>query len=183
MAGGHPRESLEASFDIIQEEHANGKEMITETLIVASQIISILTPTSGVKLPFGSKSPMWYVRLGHTRLSDAILELCGVPHKDTLRRFCLRMFTKFTAPAPSLMSEKASKAGRLATRGVLPRRTRLLASLEHSLNEATDNHGLPIQAAGRLRAFLEQCLPLPHNAADAINSLVKAIANIKKRLA
>lgn len=176
MAGGHPRESLEASFDVVQEDHRVCREITSETLLVASQVIAILSPSaSASNLPFSSLSPMWYIRLGHTRLSDSILELCGVPQKDALRRTCHRMLTRFMAPPPSELYPPKKRSAKATAKD----HARLLSALEDTLNDATDNHGLPVVAANNLRRLIEQGLPLSCNALDAITSLAKAISKIK----
>lgn len=100
MAGGHPRESLEASFDIVYEENARVQLIETEILYVAMQGMSLLPSRTLPNAPFPCKSPMWYLRLGNTRLTDSILDLCGIPVRDNLRRACLHILSRFVAPAP-----------------------------------------------------------------------------------
>lgn len=48
LAGGHPRESLEASFDIVQEDpQGNGVHLEVETLMVLCQAMTSVAPSRG----------------------------------------------------------------------------------------------------------------------------------------
>lgn len=178
MAGGHPRESLEASFDIVHEDHAKGLQIEAETIMVACQVMGLL-PSSGnaPSFPFAGPSPMWCLRLNHTRVADAILDLCGVPQKESTRRPCFVMLTHFTAPAPTTLSTLlvAKRKTNQHRRGLETRDNLVL--LEEELKEAVTNHGLPAAAADKLRGFVERCFPLPPIVGDAIECLKKAIAN------
>lgn len=100
MAGGHPRESLEATFDIIYEEHARVDLIEAELMLVVMEVMALLPTSNPKKAPQSLKSPLWYIRLSHTRLADSILDLCGVPVNNDLRRACLYIFSRFVAPAP-----------------------------------------------------------------------------------
>jgi eukaryotic translation initiation factor 2-alpha kinase 4 len=100
MAGGHPRESLEASFDIVYEENARVHLIEAELVLVAIEVMTLLPKTNPRKPLHFLKPPLWYIRLSHTRLADAILDLCGVPVNNDLRRACFYIFSQFIAPAP-----------------------------------------------------------------------------------
>ena len=53
ISGGHPREILEASFDIILEDHASKNEYFTaEVIMVICQALHILSPRAGKKSQF-----------------------------------------------------------------------------------------------------------------------------------
>ena len=58
LAGGHPTERLEASFDIIQDDqHAKAEVFQAETIFLLCQILSSIdTPISSY----------WFLRVGHT---------------------------------------------------------------------------------------------------------------------
>jgi hypothetical protein len=178
MAGGHPRESLEASFDIVHEDHAKDLQIEAETIMVACQVMGLLPSSSYAPLfTFAGHSPMWCLRLNHTRVADAILDLCGVPQKESTRRPCFLMLTHFTAPTPTALSPfLASKRKTNQHRKGFETRDNL-ALLEEELKEAVANHGLPAAAADKLRGFVESCFPLPPTVGDAIECLKKAIAN------
>jgi serine/threonine protein kinase len=180
MAGGHPRESLEASFDIVHEDHAKGVQIEAETIMVACQVMGLLPSSSDAPLfPFAGNSPMWCLRLNHTRVADAILDLCGVPQKDSTRRPCFLILTHFTAPAPTTLSTfLVSKRKANQHRKGFETRDKL-ALLEEELKDAVANHGLPAAAADKLRGFVERCFPLPPTVGDAIACLKKAITNFE----
>lgn len=150
-----------------------------ETIVVVSQVMGLLPRRPLSIFEFETLAPLWFLRLSHTRLADALLDLFGVPPKDTTRRACLQILSTFTAPSPySLRNHLAMK------RKVLSRRTSsdagsipdLVARLENAVLE----HGLPKQAAVKLRQFIECCMPLPADINDAIDALVKAIASIRR---
>jgi Protein kinase domain len=149
LAGGHPRESMEASFDIVHEEHNNAREILGETIIVASEVIGLLPSHDGErKLPFGARSPIWFLRLSHTRLADSILELCGVPPKEGVRRVVLGILTRFTAPSPHVLSVYFSTqtSGKQSLHGERAERMKLMELMDNQLNEAASLHGLPTTA-------------------------------------
>ena len=48
MAGGHPKESLEATFDIVQDEGSiRGHQLEAETLLSVSQVMTLLPSSEG----------------------------------------------------------------------------------------------------------------------------------------
>lgn len=112
---------------------------------------------------------MWILRLTHTKLADAILDICGVPAKDSLRRACYHILTCCTAPPPSLLwsTNSEGKPFRGKKRKVNPKK--ICGGL---IELAIQEHGLPNGAATRLRTFFNTgCLPLPLDIRDAINVL------------
>jgi len=114
IVGGHPREALEASFDIVMDNpQTSGRQIEAESLFAASQVLAVISSVDGSSsLPFGSKSPLWYLRLTHTRLADGILEVCGVSSKETARRVCLGILSTFCAPGPSTLTTALKKRRR-----------------------------------------------------------------------
>ena len=49
IAGGHPREALEATFDIVMEDpEANGRQIEAESIFVACQVMGVLPQTEGL---------------------------------------------------------------------------------------------------------------------------------------
>ena len=48
MAGGHPKESLEATFDIVQDEaNCRGHQLEAEALLVVCQVMSNIPNDAG----------------------------------------------------------------------------------------------------------------------------------------
>lgn len=113
--------------------------------------------------------PIWFLRLTHTRLADAILDICGVPTKDVLRKACYHILTCCTAPPPSLLwtTNPEGKKIRGKKRKINPKK--ICGGL---IELAIHEHGLPKGAATRLRAFLNSgCLPLSVDISEAISAL------------
>jgi len=179
MAGGHPRESLEASFDVVYEDHGKARQLLAETILVSSQVIGLFPRRGTGPLPFGAHSPMWYLRLNHTRLADSVLDLCGVPQKESIRRVCFHMLTRFTAPSPCRLSQVIGKGWKLSDREKGFEESNRSNQLSENLEEAIAVHGLPAPAADRFRAFVETCLPLPPDINDSIECLKRGIAKIR----
>jgi translation initiation factor 2-alpha kinase 4 len=103
LTGGHPRETLEATFDIVQEE-VKAPMIEAEVLLVAVQVLSLLPSRSLHNSKIVQRSPLWYIRLSHTRLTDSILDLCGVPARDNLRNACFHIFSRVLSVAPHQLS-------------------------------------------------------------------------------
>lgn len=209
LTGGHPKEALEASFDIIQDEtNIRGHQLEAETLLAACQVITFFSPSeSGAyhscvlerdplytalmscfnsflgdsSLPFGARLPFWYLRLTHTRLADAILDICGVPSKESIRRVCLRILTQFTAPPPSQLTRFLPiKRKRSNSRSNEENpRDRLLSSLKN----AVETHGLPQAAASSLETFATSgCMPLPLEITEAIDAIKASLSKLRQSL-
>lgn len=71
-AGLHPKEILEASFDIIQDENIAISEFLeAETILVLCRIMSLLAPLKEDKVlefsPSVMRCPIWVLRMTHTR--------------------------------------------------------------------------------------------------------------------
>ena len=174
IAGGHPRECLEASFDIIHE-NIDVDLLESEVIVVIAQAISFLPPYRNNTILNGKEvdAPIpWYLRLNHTRLSDCILDLCQIPLKETIRRSCFHMLTKFTSPTPRLLSlthnekqdEKKSRIERVSS----------------SLDELVKKHGMPKSSAERFLAFVSKCVPLHHDISTSIEMLKQGLSEIRK---
>jgi hypothetical protein len=122
---------------------------------------------------------MWYLRLTHTRLSDTILDICGVPQKELLRRTCLRLLTQFTAPPPSklgrlLPMQRKRSNSRYTFKNP---KERLAASLEN----ATRNLGLPDAASSSLKTFiLGGCFPLPTDISEALETVQSSLMRLRQ---
>lgn len=170
LAEGHPRETLEAAFDIVYEDTSKIALIEAETLIVAMEVIGETPSPRGA----GKSKNEWFLRLGHTRLADALLDLCGVPMKEPIRSACLRVLTKFSAPSPStfVFYKRSGATGKSERRS----RRKLMAA---ELQDLVVEHGLPLPASQRLSTFIESCFPLPMNAASAISTLQGALVMLK----
>ena len=85
-------------------------------------------------------------------MADSILDVCGVPPKESARRAAFRILTACTAPSPtSWQNKNASNA----------------VEFENYLGISMDKHGLPQAAVERIRiVFTKSCLPLPSADAD-----------------
>lgn len=142
---------------------------------------SIFEAVTSVFLPEGSRLPMWYLRLGHTRLADSILELCGVPAKDLVRQVCLQMFSRLTSPSPSTVCH--------FFRSHLPLRRKRSDScrvenskeelLEKFLTDLRSIHSLEASPVDNLGLFFNACMPLPSNAEEAVAKLASAVSKLR----
>jgi hypothetical protein len=120
---------------------------------------------------------MWILRLTHTRLSDAILDVCGVPMKDSLRKACYHIFTCCTAPPPSLLWTTNSEGKKIRGKKRKVNAKKICGGL---IELAIREHGLPKGAASRLRAFLNcGCLPLSIDISEAVNALEEGTKKIR----
>ena len=186
LVGGHPRENLEASFDITHESQSIDSVYIeAECILVLCNALTIAAPNRSEKIanPAIDSSPIWYLRLSHTRLADSILEVCGVPPQEALRRRCYHIFTQLTAPT--------TKAA-LSVRRIIRTRDRSrsegsLGETERSKSEVLEKHiatlvdeGLPQTSAHRLRLLLASgCCPLPTNLSEAADAVLRAVGNLR----
>ena len=184
LAGGHPREALEATFDIVHEEHSCATEICAETLLVASRVIDFLPSTQSPLPNLGVNGVPWFVRINHTRLAEAILDLCAVPFKETPRRAALAILGRFTAP--TVYTFKLF----LRNRQLLldPQQSQTPAKeLRHRLDEmmkdAEKNHGLPSEATQKLRRFITSCDFLSPDASQGVEKLKEAVAQLRNACA
>lgn len=180
VSGGHPREALEASFDVIVDDLTARSELfVAETIMVLSQAISILADSMpGSMTETALERPYWFLRISHTRLADSILELCHVPPKDEVRRICYGIFSRCSAPSPRAFqeAEKKEHSMKREEKGTLDP----LKQLGEMLEKATREHELPREAATRLRIFLSSgCLPLPLDPRLALDALQNATKKLR----
>eukprot|EP00550_Attheya_septentrionalis_P002446 CAMPEP_0198283486 /NCGR_PEP_ID=MMETSP1449-20131203/3055_1 /TAXON_ID=420275 /ORGANISM="Attheya septentrionalis, Strain CCMP2084" /LENGTH=1832 /DNA_ID=CAMNT_0043980097 /DNA_START=122 /DNA_END=5620 /DNA_ORIENTATION=+ len=189
VVGGHPRETLEASFDIICEDPRINKEFLeAETIMIVCQVVgSILTLQTNRRLSTTSiPSPFWYLRLTNTRLADAVIELCGVTQQqESAKQACLQIFTSCSTFQPSRFGSSIkdangnfvlfpSKKGHYAQNGGG------ITEVDRLFEAAVQKENLSPVAAHRLRVFLSQdCLPLPERADDAIDALQRGIKRLR----
>lgn len=126
--------------------------------------------------PNGLRTPMWFLRLSHTRLADSIAELCGVPPKEAIRRVAFRILTHATAPPPSRLSSFIPKTKKISWQGVAtPEQI-----LDGMLADAVALHGLPQSAASNLRKFItNRCLPLPTDFLDALDAIQDGVTQLR----
>ena len=137
MAEGHPREALEASFDVVYEDLSKLHVVEAETIATACHVMTML-PTQKSGSHVSGSSPLWYLRLNHTRLADAILDMCGVSNQENLRRACFSLLTRLTAPTPHAAAGMTNP---------LRERSSNRKKLETVLKDAIDNHGMSIAAS------------------------------------
>ncbi|GKY90546.1 hypothetical protein MPSEU_000028300 [Mayamaea pseudoterrestris] len=159
VVGGHPKETLEASFDIVQEDLAGTQMIEAETIVVVYQAIRALPDFGGT----------WMIRVNHTRLTDALLDLCGVSSREQTRQAALSILARFASPLPVLLTKEASVKDFNNFRD----------ALNSVLKEAVSDHYLLKQAAEALRHFIESIYPLPCDVRKAIDKLKTGIAAIK----
>ncbi|KAJ0392435.1 hypothetical protein P43SY_006501 [Pythium insidiosum] len=69
VVSGHPRELLEADFDVIWDDRGGFRFLELEALQVVAEVVRALASSLG----------SYYLRLNDARVTRAILELCGVP--------------------------------------------------------------------------------------------------------
>lgn len=202
--GGHPREAVEASFDIIQDDpRIRGQQLEAETLLTVCQVMSsfpvhcklqqhengriyddLIVPfrfaASPVgNLPFEARSPIWYLRLTHTRLSDSILELCGVPAKESIRRVCLHMLSRLTSPPPSILVSSLRPSVRRKRSNSCQLDATAGETLEKFLSDLVSTHDLRADATDNLRAFFKCCMPLPGDANAAMEQILEAVSKLR----
>lgn len=181
VSGGQPRENREASFDIVHDDPGiNGTYLEAEVLLVVSQLMKAVEPKTPTQLPNGPKAPLWYLKLTNTRLSDAILDLCGI-RGEILRSQCLKLISDLSAPGPSSLvhSFDHHKRKRSMSRGESGLKSNA-EKLEDFIAQAKSNYGLSSSASNRFRSFLRSCSPLPVNINDAIISVKEAIEKMSK---
>lgn len=178
IAGGHPRESLEASFDIVQDDSSvRTTHFEAEALLVVSQAMSLSLHVP-LALPFGTTAPMWYLRISHTRLADAIIEICEI-RTDMLKKHVLNLFSQLTAPTPSSVFQfiTATRRKRSMSRDISATRESLLDSF---ILEATEKYGLSKTSSERLSLFIKDCLPFPPKIGDALLKLKSTLSKLSK---
>jgi len=154
IAGGHPVEVLEASFDIVfEDKKVTLGNIEAEVIMVLCQSIASITHAT-------SSTPFWYLRLTHTKLTDSILDLCTVPLNENIRKQALNILTKFSSCPPGKYKIKKKDD-----------------SFMQFLTKAMQD--FPAEASTRLKTFLEDCLPLPYKIDESLDVLQEALNKLK----
>jgi translation initiation factor 2-alpha kinase 4 len=193
LAGGHPRESLEASFDIVNDDRqASGVHLEAESLMAVCQVMDSVVAPQGAqaKQRLGALSdsitaPLWFLRLTHTRLADSIMDVCAVPQKESARKACLQVFTRCTAPAPGLLVDfmempnhqrrRSSSLGQMTA----PKRAKR-SDVSTQIDAVVESKALPKSAGKRLKLFLTAgCSPLPADFNDALDTILHATGKLR----
>lgn len=128
-------------------------------------------------------TPLWFFRLTHTRLVDSIMDVCGVPQKESARKACLQMFARCSAPAPGVLYKTVQWPQRKRASSVsqsnapnLMERHDVTAQIE----AAVKSQILPKSAAKRLEVFLTSgCSPLPANIDEALDAVLVATGKVR----
>ena len=158
LAGGHPRETLDASFDIVQP----ADDRPTKPQIFEAELIVVLC-TALTSLP-----NRWFLRVTHTRLVDSIFELCGI-HGEGGRRAILQILTEFTAPPPFQQVSLGSPPENGANKS---------SDFVKYLDVVVKKHGVSKVAVDRLRTIFDACLPLSNDAERALASITAGLRSI-----
>ncbi|KAK1734261.1 eukaryotic translation initiation factor 2-alpha kinase [Skeletonema marinoi] len=178
-AGGHPKEMLEASFDIVQDASSVNQPFLeAEAVLVLCQVIKVLAPVEDRTFnlpPIVLRSPLWFLRLSHSRLSDAILDLLFVPNSESMRESIRNIFTTCTACPPIELNNQQRHSGKYK-RKAREIKANLLEFLDRQLS-IHDN--LPTNVAERVRMFVSHgSLPYPMNANKALDVILKAASKV-----
>lgn len=134
-------------------------------------------------LPETVTTPLWFMRLTHTRLVDSIMDVCGVPQKESAKKACLQIFARSSAPAPGVLFQSTQRPHRKRSSSVSG--THATSEIDRSdvksqLESAVKNQILPKATAKRLEVFLESgCSPLPADIDEALNTILSAIGKVK----
>jgi hypothetical protein len=175
MAGGHPRETLEASFDIVHDGSGKVHIVEAEAFYVASQVMGLLPANSEYSASSVADQPLWYIRLNHTRLTDAILDLCDVSPQESVRQVCCHILSRFTAPSPHSINARSTDDTKLSDQVL----SNQIESLNALLNDAISRQGLTDRAAKNITFFVSECLPLSSDIVLAIDNLHLAVMKLK----
>ena len=97
------------------------------------------------------RSPVWELKLTHTRLSDAIMDLMFLPTSEAIRQSCLNIFTAVLAFPPNELRNQQRKPGKYKTREMKDKK---IEFLDKCIETAVIGDKLPKKSGKRLRAFL-----------------------------
>ncbi|TMW60526.1 hypothetical protein Poli38472_000568 [Pythium oligandrum] len=95
--GGHPRELMEADFDIIWDDRGTFRFLELEGLQLVAEVINALSSSLG----------SYYLRLNDARITRGILELCGIPpsgRRELLKLLANEVSVHVHAGVPSRMA-------------------------------------------------------------------------------
>lgn len=126
-------------------------------------------------------TPLWFFRLTHTRLSDSIMDICGVPQKDAAKKACLQIFARVSAPAPGLLVKSFQRPQRKRSSSISGASNGMdTPDVKGQIEEVVKNGVLPMSAARRLEVFLTSgCSPLPANIDDALEAILVATGKVR----
>jgi len=175
MTGGHPREALEATFDIVHDDSGKTHLLEAEALLVATQATQLLPQRDMSFLGRALKAPLWYIRINHTRLADAIMDLCGVATKESLRKICLNLLSRYTSIHPGDLEEVYYQSR------VKADDDSLVKEVQTVLNEACTKHDLSNSAAQRLLDFVVACRSTRSSCSiqESISGLKRALSSLR----
>lgn len=182
-------EMLEASFDIVQDASAVKQQILeAEALLVLCRVIKILAPPEERRIdipPIVLRSPLWFLRLSSSRLSDAILDLLLVPNSETIRESIRGLFTTCTACPPIELNNQQRHSGKYK-RKAREIKASLLDFLDRKLSfhenlPTKDSKRLPTKAAKRVRLFASHGnLPYPMQATKALDVIRDSASKIHR---
>ena len=159
ISENHPRECLEASFDIVFDDRSvQGEHFEAECIMVVNDVFRIIRSTFKRETIVLSEhvrlaSPCYYLRLNHTRLADAILDICYVPSKEITRKACFHILTlSACSPLIAVRIISGAKTSSDETDAIMK-------DIDVHLVNAITRSGLPEESAKRLRIVLEGCMP------------------------
>jgi serine/threonine protein kinase/histidyl-tRNA synthetase len=188
ISGGHPKESLEACFDIIQTSESYAAAAFIETevfAVICRAMFSCLVTTSTNNSP--SSQPLWMLRLTNTRLADSILDFCGVPQQESVRNACFEILGRGACSAEDFISDMEQTEGK-QRRGKGHRKKKDkkgggVDAIDEAFEKAVQDHGLPQDAAHRLRTYLSapNRRPLSSNIDVALNAVEEATRKLRIR--
>lgn len=121
-----------------------------ETLLAVSQILQFLPKRPATVFGHHTTTPLWYLRLNHTRLADAILDLCGIPQKEIIRRTCFLVFTRFLSVPPCSLASFNDASSSNTLQNADEKICRILS-------EGVQSQGLSQEAADVFRALVKDC--------------------------
>jgi hypothetical protein len=172
---------LEASFDIVQDASAVNQPFLeAEALLVLCRVIKILAPLQERNFnlpPIVLRSPVWFLRLSSSRLSDAILDLLFVPNSETTRESVRNIFTTCTACPPIELTNQQRHSGKYKRKA-----REIKANLLEFLDRQLSTHdNLPTKVAKRVRLFVSHgSLPYPMNASKALDVIGESASKLHR---
>lgn len=153
MAGGHPTETLEATFDVVHEDSTHLHLIEAETIFVGFQVVKTFDFLDGI-------NASCHLRIGNTRLADAVIDLCGVPSNEKVRNVCY----EFLATSGNLQASKIS----------------LNDMFEQTLHQVCEEENVPKSLLKEMRNFHCSVCPFPSDISQALTCLQKAIIKLQK---
>lgn len=127
-------------------------------------------------------TPLWFFRLTHTRLADAILDVCGIPQKDSAKKACLQLFARCSAPAPGMLLKSIPRTQRKRSSSVSQSRgpNDMGFDVMGQIEATSKSLGLSKSAEKRLGVFLTNgCSPLPAHIDEALDTILLATSKVR----